>query len=180
MTTVVISGTPGSGKSSLSRLLAEQDSQGVHLHSDDFFAYLSHRIDPSLPESKAQNTAVARAYLAAAIEYDKGGYQVNLDGVIGPWWFELMTTMLGEFDYLLLHAPLALTLERIRDRVGQASARPSVATRMHAQFSAIAAEYSGHLIDTDSLTLDEVAARFRRKRDNGELRISAAADADRR
>lgn len=168
---LVIGGSPGCGKSSLCAHLAEQDPRGVHLETDRFFGFLAHRIDPSQPESKAQNETVVRAYCDAARRFDDGGYQVYLDGVIGPWLLALLRSALGPFDYALLHAPLELTLKRLRERPGQESARPSVATRMHVQFAACVADYEPHVLATQRSSIAETAAMLRQRRASGQLRI---------
>lgn len=168
---LVIGGSPGSGKSSLCAYLAEQDPRGVHLETDRFFGFLAHRIDPSQPEAKAQNETVVQAYCDAGRRFDAGGYQVYLDGVIGPWLLALLRSALGPFDYALLHAPLELTLERLRDRPGQASARPSVATRMHGQFAGCLEDYEPRVLATEQSSIAETAAMLRQRRDRGQLRI---------
>ena len=174
MTITIISGAPGCGKTSLARYLADQQRQGVHLETDLFFSFVRHRLDPSLPGSQNQNASVARAYLAAALEYQDGGYDVYLDGVIGPWWFELIENMLGSFDYLLLHAPLDLCLQRISERSGQSSATASVAMRMQEQFSAIIVNHPANTISTDGSSVVSVAAEFQGRRQRGELRLPAS------
>jgi len=39
---------------------------------------------PFLPESAAQNEVVTRVMVDAALAYARGGYEVILDGVLGP------------------------------------------------------------------------------------------------
>ena len=53
----LMSGSPGVGKTSVSRELAER-SRSVHLHSDDFHGYLRPCIPAYLPESLDQNITV--------------------------------------------------------------------------------------------------------------------------
>ncbi len=154
---VVVGGVPGSGKTSLARLLASEDPQGVHLEMDGFFRALAHRCDPSLPEADTQNRTVVRACLAATTEYAAGGYTVYLDGVIGPWLLPAITAAVPTFQYVLLHAPLATALARARERATQPSATPEVVTRMHAQFEAVLDTYRRHVIETEGRTVREVA-----------------------
>jgi predicted kinase len=160
MKIVVISGTPGSGKTSVSRLLSANDPHGVHLESDTFFRFLSHRIDPSDPDAQVQNKTVVRAYIAAAMEYAAGGYTVYLDGVIGPWLLPTITSTFSRFDYVLLHTPLNEALSRVKARQTQPSASSGVVIRMHEQFSAIFTEFHNHVIETNGKSIRQIADEF--------------------
>ena len=61
----------------------------MHMHTDDFYHYLSKgAIPPHLPESNEQNLIVIEAFLEAAKRYARGGYDVIVDGIIGPWFLE--------------------------------------------------------------------------------------------
>ena len=171
---VVVGGSPGCGKTTLCAELAELDENGVHLHTDDFFGYLAHRIDPSKPNSRAQNETVVGAYCSAAAVFVEGGYSVYVDGVIGPWLHAEILSSLGSFDYILLHASLPETLSRIADRNHQASARPSVAERMHHQFEEVLEEYSAHVIHSDRHTVSELVDAVRARLQSGKCTIGDA------
>ena len=55
----------------------------------DFYHYLSKgAIPPHLPESNEQNLVVIEAFLEAAKRYVRGGYDVIVDGIVGPWFLE--------------------------------------------------------------------------------------------
>jgi cytidylate kinase len=160
MSIVIISGAPGSGKTSLARRLSAGDARGVHVESDIFFRFLAHRLDPSLPAAHEQNSTVVRAYLAAAAEYSAGGYRVYMDGVIGPWLFPAITSMVPRFQYVLLHATLGEVLSRARSRNTQPSATPAVVARMHEQFSVVVDTFRKHVIDTEGKSMEQVANEF--------------------
>ena len=135
MAVFIIGGCPGTGKTTLSRQLAMDDPQGVHLETDRFFDFIPNKLDPSTPEAKQQNEAVLNAWCAAANSYSNHGYQVYVDGVIGPWWFDQLDIELGHYQYLMLHADLETCLARVANREGQASATTSVVQHMHTQFT---------------------------------------------
>ena len=41
-----------------------------------------------MPESNEQNLIVIEAFLEAAKRYARGGYDVIVDGIVGPWFLE--------------------------------------------------------------------------------------------
>ncbi len=158
----VVSGTPGSGKTTLAATLAAAHSNGVHLETDVFFDFLSHSIDPSTPASRRQNEVIVSSYCAAAGAFAEGDYRVFVDGVIGPWWLDDLRGYLPSFDYVLLHADLATTLERVEARrvSRQASASARIVKAMHPQFERVLDQYARHVVDTTAFTPDDVVAAY--------------------
>ena len=85
---VVITGSPGTGKSTTASLVAKESDmdKSVHMRTDDFYHYLSKgAIPPHLPEANEQNLVVIEAFLEAAKRYARGGYDVivSTDGTWG-------------------------------------------------------------------------------------------------
>ena len=69
---IVITGSPGTGKTTTASIVAKESNmdKSVHMHTDDFFHYLSKgAIPPHLPESNEQNLVVIEAFLEAAKLY---------------------------------------------------------------------------------------------------------------
>lgn len=84
---VIITGSPGTGKTTTASIVAQKSDLGksVHMHTDDFYHYLKKgAIPPHLPESNEQNMVVIEAFLEAAKRFVCGGYDVIVDGIIGP------------------------------------------------------------------------------------------------
>ena len=80
---IVITGSPGTGKTTTASIVAKESNmdKSVHMHTDDFFHYLSKgAIPPHLPESNEQNLVVIEAFLEAAKRYARGGYAGGCGG----------------------------------------------------------------------------------------------------
>jgi cytidylate kinase len=163
----IITGSPGTGKSTVSALLAANSpfEKSVHMHTDDFFHYLKKgMIPPYLPESNSQNNVVIRSFMKAAIEFANAGYDVIVDGIIGPWflapWKEAATEYKGrcEINYFILRATKEETLFRAKNRLKLSTTENSVLVeQMWHQFTNLA-EYEAHVIDSTELDEKNTAA----------------------
>jgi cytidylate kinase len=165
----IISGCPGTGKTTLSRALAQAEPAGLHLISDTFYHFPAHPLDPTTPESHAQNTTILTAIGRAAAAFVEGGYEVFLDGVVGPWF---LPTLLREWhaetrvEYVILQATLAEELARVLWRDGPAT-RQRVSA-MHEAFAKVEG-YARHCINTTARSAQAVHAEFLRRRGGGEF-----------
>jgi len=155
---VIVSGCPGSGKTILSESLARCEPRGLHLPTDVFYGFPAEPIDPTLKESHHQNTVIMQALARCASAFAEGGYHVVLDGIIGPWF---LPTLRDEFSggtavsYVVLHAPEAEALRRVRQRQG-----PGASSRVRHMVSAFSdlGPYRAHVIETAGCTPAEVLA----------------------
>ena len=165
MTITIIGGCPGTGKTTLASRLAKNNRRGVHVETDRFFDFIANKIDPSKPGAHQQNEVVLTAWCAATLAYQAAGYEVFIDGVIGPWWFEQLKAALGDFHYVMLRSDLQTCLDRVATREDQASATVAVVRRMHEQFESAATEYSGIILNTTGRSPDALLEML--YRDNG-------------
>src|SRR5690625_2326492 len=88
---IIITGSPGIGKSTTASIVAKDThvSKSVYMHTDDFYHYIQKgAIPPYLPESQEQNLIVIEAFLEAAKRFARGGYDVIIDGIVGPWFLK--------------------------------------------------------------------------------------------
>ncbi|HEY8217182.1 MAG TPA: AAA family ATPase [Acidimicrobiia bacterium] len=133
---VLVSGAPGSGKTTCARLLAERFDPSVYLESDEFFrAIAKGYVEPWRPESREQNRIVIRALARAARTYADGGYATIVDGILGPWFLDDFCSELdpaADVRYLVLRVPVDVAVERAGSRSRSPLAEAPV-RRMHEQ-----------------------------------------------
>jgi shikimate kinase len=118
---LVLTGSPGCGKTTVAPLVADRRARSACLDLDWFFAKLrSGSLAPWTPESHEQNRVVHRATAAALVAFVTGGYDTLGEGIVYPSMLDLFATACAAqsiaLHYAVLQAPLAVTLQRVRDR----------------------------------------------------------------
>lgn len=169
---VIVSGPPGSGKTSVSALLAHADPRGLHIPSDLFYDFPAHPVPPYRAEANEQNAAVIKAVCRAAASFASDGYRVCLDGVLGPWFLPLVAR---EFDaagsrvaYVRLDIGLDEALARVNARSGPDMA--SMVRTMHAAFEQ-APGLESHGVPTADRPPEAVAREIEGKLASGALQL---------
>jgi chloramphenicol 3-O-phosphotransferase len=171
---VIVTGPPGAGKTSLCRILAaDWASPAVNLTCDHFFeAIRAGFIAPWLPQSAEQNRVINDAIAAAACAYARGGYQVFIDGVVGPWLLDIFREAARRAGLRLDYVVLALTREtavaRARDR-----AEGPLADYPPRIFEGLAdlGPLHSHAMAVEGLALADIAARLQRDLAAGRFRL---------
>jgi cytidylate kinase len=172
---MIISGCLGTGKTTLSRALAQAAPAGLHLVSDTFYHFPAHPLDPTTEAARAQNTTIMRAIGRAAAAFVEGGYEVFLDGVVGPWF---LPTLVREWDavarveYVILQATLAEELARVWRRDGPAT--QSRVYNMHDAFAELTG-YTRHTIETTGRLPEDVRAECLSRRRRHEFVLDTRA-----
>jgi predicted kinase len=162
---LIVSGPPGAGKSTISRRLADEapGALAVHLHTDDFYTYVRKGfVRPWTPQAQAQNITIMNALAVSAAAFAQGGYEVLVDGIVGPWFFDpwLAAAREGRTDlrYICLLPDEATTLARGTARSGAgAMTDPAVIGEMWAQFRRFPSP-TANLVDSTGQELGETVA----------------------
>jgi hypothetical protein len=79
---------------------------------------------PYLPEAVSQNEVVSRVIVGAAGDYSRGGYDVVIDGILGPWALE-------PFRLYSAFAQLGDLEQHVIDSTAQTPEETATAIRSH-------------------------------------------------
>ena len=175
---VLVSGPPGSGKTTIGRALAESCAKGLHLVSDRFYEFIPRLIDPSTSASRDQNHTIMTALGACTAQFASGGYDVFVDGVIGPWMLPKLKPFLEESaatQYVILQVSLAEAFARVRTRQGSGLS-PTV-RHMNAQFSDLG-PFARFAVDTSKRPPQELARTISARLARNEFELDWALIAD--
>ncbi len=166
---IVITGAPGTGKTTTAAIVAKESAleKSVHMHTDDFYHFLSKgAIAPYLPAANAQNKTVIEAFLAAALRYAQGGYDVIVDGIVGPWFLApwLALTNEGyEVHYFVLRASEEETLKRATQRPKlDRKTNVELVETMWAQFNNLDG-YEPYAINTTDFSIEDAVSAIKEK-----------------
>ena len=170
---LLLSGSPGSGKTTTAEMLARQPGvPKVHLHSDDFWGYIKHgHIDPWLPESHAQNVMIMQIAAEVARLYAQNGYFVALDGVIRPAALPAFQALDLPVHYVVLRTDVSEVVSRCQARGGDSLTDPVVVADLHGQFADLG-DYEHHALAVDGLDRGDTLAHVKAALATGAYRLT--------
>lgn len=162
---IVLTGPPGSGKSTIAGHVARTYRQGVHLHTDDFWhAIVAGAIPPHRPEADDQNHTVLDVIAEAAFTYATGGFTTVVDGIVGPWMLHHFQARMDlqpriPVHYIVLFPNREATLSRATSRKGpNALTDRQPILDLWDQFADLG-QLNSHAFDTSDETAAETARR---------------------
>ena len=174
---LVLTGPPAAGKSTVAALIADRWDLSVHLRADYFLEEFirSGYQRPWRSESHEQNTTVMRAVTAATAEYAKGGYLVVVDGIVGPWFVNLVADHFLNhgiiWHYVILLPTSDVCFERNRVRSVEEQVEREVLDKMYGEFTSRLDGYEKYVVDSTHLNAGQTAEAVYKKMEVGELRV---------
>ena len=165
-TLLVLSGPPGSGKTTIARALADTAGRPtVHLATDLFYVAIRKGfVQPFLPAAAKQNEVVLDVIVDAMIGYSKGGYDVIVDGIVGPWSLPQFAKGAArasrELAFVVLRPSFEETFARAVAREGKELKASGPIKGLYGAFAALG-ELERHAIDTSGETVEATTLRIR-------------------
>ncbi|MCI3927701.1 AAA family ATPase [Streptomyces sp. AN091965] len=160
---LLLGGPPGAGKSAVADALASGAEQPtVHLRTDSLYVWIrSGFVPPYLPQAQRQNEVVLDVMTRAACAYGRGGYDVVLDGILGPWVLAAFRTACRQDDlalaYAVLRPSLDVAIARATQRKGRQLKDTDTIVGLYGAFQELGA-LEGHVVDSSSQTPEQTAA----------------------
>lgn len=119
--------------------------------------------------------------MAASVRLVGAGYTTVLEGILGPWHFDLVAAetdrLAAPVHYVVLRPDEETCLRRARGRAGEerepgfpALTDEAPLRHTHRQFRDLVA-YEGHAVDTSGVAVDATVAEVGRLVDGGTVRL---------
>ncbi|MHB8378503.1 MAG: AAA family ATPase [Acidimicrobiales bacterium] len=161
---LLLSGPPGSGKTTVGRLVAGEFTPSTVVDADFFWAsVVNGLIAPWESRADTQNQVMVRAALSTAARFVRAGYVTVLEGHVGPWWMDVIMEELEDVgvpvSYVVLRPTiddcLFRSVDRLKDpRHAGALTLEDPIRAMYAQYEGLGV-YEKHVLDNSGLSAGE-------------------------
>ncbi|HVT42010.1 MAG TPA: AAA family ATPase [Acidimicrobiales bacterium] len=118
---LLLTGSPGTGKTTVAPLVADRHDPSACLDLDWFFAKLRRgAVEPWKEAAHEQNRVVLGAAASAVAAFARGGYFTVAEGILYPFMLDLFSAACAPFGvdlaYAVLRAPMDVVQQRVQDR----------------------------------------------------------------
>jgi shikimate kinase len=177
---LLLTGSPGCGKTTVAPLVADRHEPSACLDLDWFFAKVRRgAVEPWKEKAHGQNRVVLTAAAEAVTAFAEGGYFTVAEGVVYPFMLDLFAAACEPhgivLNYAVLRAPIGVVQQRVQDRRVEprhsgALADAVVVNDLWKQFESQGVE-ERHRVDSGARELEAVAEEIDRRLEAGEFRL---------
>jgi broad-specificity NMP kinase len=179
-TVLLLTGSPGCGKTTVAPLVADRGEPSVCLDLDWFFAKVRKGfVEPWRSEAHTQNRVVLGAAAEAVAAFAEGGYFTVAEGILYPFMLDLFAEACAPhsiaLNYAVLRAPIGVVQRRVRGRRSEpehfdALADADVVDDLWAQFESHGVA-ERHRVDAGERTPDVIADEIDVRLGAGDFRL---------
>jgi hypothetical protein len=179
-TVLLLTGSPGCGKTTVAPLVADRHEPSVCLDLDWFFAKVRKGfVEPWRSEAHTQNRVILGAAAEAVAAFAEGGYFTVAEGILYPFMLDLFAESCTPhgilLNYAVLRAPIGVVQQRVRERRTEpehsgALADAAVVDDLWAQFESHGVE-ERHRVDAGDRTPDVIAEEIGARLGAGDFRL---------